>query len=480
MKSVSQNIIYYLAGSVVQKVLVFFYLVVLARFLGPDLMGKYSFALSFVAIFTVLMDFGLNQVLIRESAKNKEETKNFFNYILTIKALFSFLVFFIIVLTIRFLNYPLITRQLVYLVAIAFILDNFTNTIYSVLRGCQNLKYEGIGLGLYQFIVLLSGLIFLYFKSSLPYFAIPLILGSFVNLGFAVLMLFRVDRLKPSFKFSKKNFLFLLKLALPFFLVGILGTIYSYIDVVLLSKLASDRSVGFYSAGGRIPAGLRILPIAFSAALYPAASFYFKENKERLKGLIERAIFYLMILTIPIVIGLWVLADSAIIILYGKQFVESIPVLRVLSLGISFVFLDYIFLTTLNACGRERINMINRALAMAVIIVLNLIFIPPLRHLGSALAFILSFVFLSFLGGLACWREIKFSLSGVLGKFLKILLASLVMGGVVFLLKKNVPIIFLVLIGVIIYLLMLFILRLLRREELQYFKGLINSLKVFR
>ncbi len=427
MKSVSQNTFFYLSGSVVQKILVFFYFIGLARFLGPELVGKYTFALSFVGIFVVLMDMGLNQFLIREVAKDKERAKSFLSYILGIKLVFSFFTLFVVVLAIRLLGYPEITRYLVYLVAIAYVIDNIINTIYCFLRGFQNLKYEGLGLVLYQFVVLIVGLAILYLRLPLPYMAWPLIVASFCNLFFVCFILYKVYLIKLVFKFDFKRFGYFLKSGVPFFLVAVFGTIFSYIDIVLLSKLAGDKAVGFYSAGGKIPAGLRMLPIALSAALYPTASFYFKERKEELSRLVEKALFYLIIFATPIMVGLWILAEPAIRILYGSCFVGAVPVLRILISGLIFVFLDYIFIVTLNACDKEKKNLVNRCLAMITIIILNLIFIPRLKEIGSAIAFILSFIFLTTLGAIMAWREIKFSWQNIIVNFLKVLLASFLM-----------------------------------------------------
>ncbi len=480
MPSLSQNTFYYLIGSGVQKVFAFFYFIALARFLGPDLVGKYIFAISFAAIFMVLMDLGLNQVLIRQAAREKKEADKFFGNILSLKTIFSILVFLIIVLIIKFLNYPLITQQLVYLIALAFILENFSSTVYSFLRGYQNLKYESIGLSLYAFIVLIVGLLILYFKLPLPYLALPLIFASLFNLFFSVGMLYRVYQVKIFFGFNLQRLRSLLKITLPFFLVGVFGTIYSYIDVVLLSKLAGDKFVGFYSAGGKIPAGLRILPIAFAASLYPLASFYFKTQKDELRRVVEQVIFYLILFTLPLVFGLWILAEPAIRILYGERFLEAVPVLRILCFSIIFVFLDYVFIVLLNACGKEKKNMVNRGLVMVAIIVLNLSLIPLLKHLGSAIAFTLGFAFLAFLGGLMAWRETKFSWKNIIGKFLKILLASFLMGIVILLLKKIVPLFFLILIGAVIYLLIIWFLGLIKREEIRHLKSLIGFLKIHR
>jgi O-antigen/teichoic acid export membrane protein len=426
------------------------------------------------------MDIGLNQVLIREIAKDKTKAESYFHNTLFIKLVFSFITYFVVFLSVNLLGYPEITKKLVYLAALVIILDNFTNTICAVLRGFQNLKYEGIGLILYELIVLITGLVILFLHLPLYFIIFPLIFASASFLFFTSYFLIKKYQISFAFKFKLSLIKNLIKNTLPFFIIGLFGVIFSYIDVVLLSKLAGDKFVGFYSAAGKIPAGFRILPIAFSAALYPAASFYFEKDREGLKRIVEKAIFYLILLSLPIIVGLCILADQAITIIYGQNFLAAVPALRILSWSIFFVFLDYIFFTVLNACGKEKQNVFNRGIVMITIIILNLIMIPLWQHLGSALAFTLSFILLSFLGASLTYRIIHFSLKRTIIYFLKVLFVSLIMGIVVLLLKTTVPLILLILIGAIIYLAGLLILGVVGKEDAQYLKSLLGFIKIHR
>ncbi|MGB9680713.1 MAG: flippase, partial [Minisyncoccia bacterium] len=451
MPSVSQNSLYLISGSVIQKLLAFIYFIFLARFLGPESVGKYTFAISFVAIFSVFIDIGLNQVLIRETARDQTKVKDYFNNTLTFKLICSTIIYLIIILVVNLLGYPEITKKLVYLAGLVIIIDNLTNTVWAVLRGFRNLKYEGTGLGIYELVVLGVGLVVLLLRLPLPFIICPLILASVVYFIFALFFLIKKYQIKPRWSFDTLIIKQLIKVTLPFFLVGLFGTIFSYIDVVLLSKLGGDKFVGFYSAAGKMPAGLRIIPIAFSSAFYPAACFYFEKNKDELKRITEKIIFYLILFSLPLVAGLWVLADNLINILYGQKFLEAVPALRILVWSILFVSLDYIFLAILNACGQEKKNVFNRGIVMAAIIILNLIFIPLFKHIGSALAFTLSFAILSILGGWMSQKIVCFSVKNILIRFFQILFVSLVMGVIVLLLKTIVSLIPLIAIGAIIY-----------------------------
>ena len=54
-KSVTKNTSYLTIAYIAQKVLSFFYFVLVARFIGVESLGKYTFALSFTTLFAVFV-----------------------------------------------------------------------------------------------------------------------------------------------------------------------------------------------------------------------------------------------------------------------------------------------------------------------------------------------------------------------------------------------------------------------------------------
>jgi len=242
----------------------------------------------------------------------------------------------------------------------------------------------------------------------------------------------------------------------------------------LLSRLAGDRAVGLYSAAGKIPAGLRMFPIAFVSALYPAATFYFVNNKPELRRILEESLFYLMLLILPLIIGLWVLAEPAILILFGSKFLAAVPVLRILTWSMLFVFFDYVFFTVLNACAQEKKNVINRGIAMVLIVALNLLLIPSLKQIGSSVAFTLSFAVLALMGGYWVNKGTKFNFKLLLRQTSQILVVAIIMGLIMFLLTPFFSWPIVAVVGLIIYVVGIWTVGLVRKSDLRYFKILTN------
>jgi O-antigen/teichoic acid export membrane protein len=72
-----------------------------------------------------------------------------------------------------------------------------------------------------------------------------------------------------------KNYLFDLALiGWPFTLAAIFARIYSFADSIILSKLAGDTVVGWYSIAYKITFAFQFVPLALTAALYPKLSQY--------------------------------------------------------------------------------------------------------------------------------------------------------------------------------------------------------------
>ena len=67
---------------VITSILGFFLLIYIARYLGEVGFGKYSFALFFTALFTIVANLGINNYIIRELARNKSLTNEYLTNVL--------------------------------------------------------------------------------------------------------------------------------------------------------------------------------------------------------------------------------------------------------------------------------------------------------------------------------------------------------------------------------------------------------------
>ena len=373
----------------------FIYFTLLARSLGAEAIGQYTFALAFTTIFSIITDLGLTPVLIREIARDKTQGIRYLRNCLGVKIILE-LVAYASVLTAAFLlGHPSFTLQLITIAGLIMVLDGFHLIFYGVLRGLQTLRYEAAGMIAGQGITLILGIIFLVAHLPLYAFLIALGFGSVWNVIFSIIILRRHQiTLLPAFDTRIVRFLF--ATALPFAFAGIFVKVYSYIDTVLLQHLKGNIVVGWYSVPYKITYAFQMIPMALSAAIYPAFSSAWQDSKEKVNKLLNSAMRYSLMIVLPITFGIAALAPEIILTIYGIEFINSIQPLRISIFGLIFIFLYFPLGALLNASGHQLVNTVFMGLTMATNIIINLILIPTYSAVGASWAAVVTNAFLFF------------------------------------------------------------------------------------
>lgn len=432
--NIARNTSYYTLALTLQKVISFSYFVIIARALGPADLGKYYFALSFTTIFAIFIDLGLSSVLTREIARRPEKGQDLLNNALVIKiplAVFSLAATFLII---NLLHYPELTRQLVYLASISMALDSFTLAFFAVARGYHNLAFESVSAVAFQLIVLSAGLIALKLGLDIRFLMGGLAGASVFNFFYSLAVIRRRWQIKARPRLDRNLFKLIVNIALPFALFGIFQRVYVYLDTVLLSYFAGDRQAGLYQVAFKIIFALQFLPAAFSASLYPAFASYWTSDKKQLAITFERAMNYLIVISMPISFGIIAIADK-VVLLFKSGYTDSVWPLRITMLAVVFNFLLFGLGALLNACDKQKINTAIMGLTAAASVLLNLFLIPRWQAIGAsvtvALTTALNFVLcLKLVPQITSYNGLK-----MIKIFLKAALATALMSLLVVLLK---------------------------------------------
>ena len=454
-----QNTFFFTLALAIQKAISFVYFIFIARAISVEDLGKYSFALSFSTIFAMFLDFGMAQVLVRESSRDKNNSQKYFSNVLGIKLIASIFVYLLVVLTVNLLGYPDLTKKLVYVSGLVMVLDSFGLIFYSVLRGLQNLIFESLGVIFNQIIILIIGLLVLKFNLGLVILIGVYFIGSLFNLVYAASLLGFKYQVWPKPQVAKIMVVKIFKLALPFAIAGIFIRLYSYMDVVLLSKLTNDEAVGIYSVAYKVAFALQFIGVAFSAAIYPAFCKYFVSSKELLAKSFTKAVYYLLLISLPLSVGVITIADKIIGPIFGYQYQASIWPLQIMMVALVMIFLTFPVGAMLNAANKQSTNTAYLGIISVFNIVANLILIPLFSYVGSALTTLLSYFLLFYLGIFTVNKIIKYDKYYLVVSFLKILFSCLIMGLVIILTKQYLHFILVIPLGALAYLAVLYLIK---------------------
>ncbi len=429
---VAKNTLYLVSASVAQKAFSFIYFTLIARFIGVENVGLYVTALSYSSLFSILTDLGLTPVLIRETAKGGEHSsQEILGNVLTVKVCLSLVAYGILMLLGYFLGLPLQLRQLIFVSGLIMILDACSLTFYGVLRGHQNLRYEAMGVVGSQLTTIIFGSVVLWFHGPVILLLASLAAGSLFNIFWGFFVLSRRYKIIPKFIFNKKLLKMMIAFALPFALAGIFTKVYSYIDTVLLSSFLGPKAVGYYSIPSKITFAFQFIPMAFAAALYPAMSRFFVQDKLQLERLFEKGMIFLAMLALPLSFGIGAMADLIIIKIYGPAYLPSVLPLKILLTSLVFAFLGFPIGSLLNACHRQTVQTAVMGTVMAINIIMNIILIPKIGVVGAAIAALTGNFLLTFLGYLWVPKIIPAPGRAFWWRMLRIFVAAALMGLVV-------------------------------------------------
>jgi len=239
----------------------------------------------------------------------------------------------------------------------------------------------------------------------------------------------------------------------------------------MLSVLKGDAAVGIYNAAYNPLLALGVIPSVFIAALYPVMSRYFVSSKDSLETFTGLSSKYMAILSFPVAMGCFVLADRFIELFYLDQFSASIIAFQILAFFIPLRFVSSITGTLLTSMNRQSIRTVSVGLSALFNIVLNAVMIPYLSYIGASIATVLSEVFLYFV--FIYFINKHYKKLELHRHFMKPLVASLLMGGFLFYFK-DFNLFLLILLAGLVYFGILLLLRTFTQEDKDIFKQVVK------
>lgn len=465
ISNIARNTSYLTLALILQKIISFTYFTLLARYLGPGQLGKYYLAISFTTIFAIFIDLGFANVLTREVAKSQARAERWLGNVLWLKIPLAALAVAAVFISANTLGYDLLTRQLIYISCFSMVLDSFTTTFFAVIRGFHNLKYESLSSIVFQLIVLTVGYSALLLGGGLKPAMAALALASAYNFLYAWWVIRKKVGVAVRALYDRALIKEILIISWPFAAYAILQRLYTYLDSVLLSILAGDEQVGLYQVAFKIIFALQFLPMAFTASLYPALSSYWHNNREQLAVSFERAMNYLIIISVPIIVGAVILADK-IVLLFKSGYSGAIIPLQISIVSLFFIFLNFPIGSLLNACDRQGKNTLNMAIVTATSIIMNLLLIPSWQAIGASLT-VLATSSLMFILGIFWVKKVIVYRSRknwlILGK---VFLSSAIMGLIITVGKPYLNVFIVTILGGLIYFAFLYVLRGFKKDDI--------------
>lgn len=461
-------------SQILSYILSFFYVYYVVRYLGAENFGILSFALSFATIFGIVSDLGLSIFITREISRDTSSVSKYLDNAIAIKLLLTVLTLLLIFLTINLFNYPPQTKLIVYIIGLSIIINYYSQIIFAVFQAYEKMEYQSLGIILTNLILLVGSLVAVEYNYSLIVFALIYLLTNIIVLIYALTICvfkFTVPKIRRNYKFWKE----MLREAVPFGLTTMSGTLYTYVDSILLSLIQGNEVVGWYSAAYRIMLLTLFIPISINYAIFPIMSkLYSDSSKETLQMIYETYFKLMLIVGIPLGAGTTVLANKIVLLILGQGYAQSVIALQILIWTMVFTFAAASFVQVLQAVNKQSAITKISIICLIINIILNLIVIPKYSYIGASyVTLITEIILVSYIFFISSKLGYGIDLKTTIQNLLKVSLASVVMI-IFFIYFYQLNLILLVGAGLIIYLVVLYLIKGINNSDLKIFKMILQ------
>jgi O-antigen/teichoic acid export membrane protein len=399
----------------------------LANHLGPELLGVYTLALGLVVIFRVIPTFGFDPIVTREIAQRPQLEAELIPSIALLRALLGGMSYGLLALTLVVGGYDSRTTTSV-LIAGGVLLLLWTETFRNSLAARLRLGWVAFA-DAFEAVVTLVGVAALVSQSAgVNAFLWLYVAAKAINSALIVAAATRVAR--PSRRLRIDLWRPTLRAAMPIGLAGVLITLYTMSGIVALDRLKNAAEVGQFGAALRFFDVMLLLPALALAVLQPIFARSFLEPHEVLQRRYSRAVAFMMILAVPIlVLGAMTAARVLPIIPGFQEYTAAGTVLAILAPAAAMSFLAAIVQAALLAGHQQRALLVTSLAGFGVNLLMLVLLIPAYGANGAAAAMtVTEFVVLT-LSLVYAARRLR--LAAPLDRLLRILPATAVAAAVV-------------------------------------------------
>jgi O-antigen/teichoic acid export membrane protein len=323
--------------------------IIVARLLAPEDFGLFSIAMSFVAFTQIFRDFGVGNYLVQARHLTDQELQSAFTALLVTSALCA-LALLLATPGIVALYGDERFERLMPLFAVNLMLGPFSIVGTSLLR--RKLAFGTLaGISLLGTAVNFVAVVAL---TSLGYGVMSLAWATLASSVTIVVTVLIVQPCFEIFRISLRGWKAPFQFGMVSTATAILNVAYEYLPQLVIGRSLGLASVGLFGrATSLCQLPDRLVISTLSPVLLPALSQQVRDGVH-LKPSFLFALSHMSALQWPILLCLALLAEPAVLILYGEQWREVAPLVRIMALAALVMFPAFMTYPTLVALGRVR------------------------------------------------------------------------------------------------------------------------------
>lgn len=395
----------------------------LARALGVEGIGKYSYAYSLLSYFVLVATLGCDIYGRREIAYVKDDIEQrsikFWN-IQIIKIISTFIVL------IMYIIFSSFNVNKVILLLLIFHLINVPLNIGWFFQGIEEFKKITIRGFFLKIVDLMFVILFIHKPSDLNLY----VCGSSI-IAMVTFLILWIDLKKYIYPPLIKNINIKENLSecFIFFLPSVATSIYTLLDKTMIGVITKNYvENGYYEQAQKINVVLLKVVLALGVVLLPQIAKEFKnKNFKKINNYINKSVSYVFFISFAIAFGLMSISRIFVPWFFGNEFDKVSDLLKISGFILIFQGIDDVLgLQYLVSIGKQKLYIISLFVGAFVNFLLNIFFIKYLYSIGALIASLLGEIAIVIVQMFFVRKEIN--IKNIILKSLKYFLAGTIMG----------------------------------------------------
>lgn len=361
-----------------------------ARYLGPEKFGLFSYAQSFVGLFVALAGLGLDGIVIREMVTDPSKQAALLGTAFRLKLVGALSVLIVLAIATQLSEQDGLATLMIFIIASSTIFQSF-NVIDLFFQANVLSKYVVYSNTISLLVSSIIKVILVVNEAALIAFAMVVLVDSIIlMMGFVYFFKRHSNMALDKLHFNKKLAINLLKDSWPLILSGLVISIYMKVDQVMIKEMIGAEAVGQYAAAVKLSEAWYFIPMVIVSSLFPAIISAKKQSEELYYERLQKSYDLMVWLAIAIALPMTFLSDWVVDLLYGEQYSQAGSVLMIHIWAGVFVFLGVAFSNYLTNENLTIKSFLRTFLGAIINVALNLVLIPRYGIKGAAIATLFS------------------------------------------------------------------------------------------
>lgn len=356
-----------------------------ARFLGPQQFGLFSYAVAFASLFSGIAKLGLDSIVVRDLVQEPELRNAYMGTAFWLKLVGAIFMLGIVALTILFNGNDYNTNLYIFIIASGIIFQSF-EVVDFYFQSKVLSKFVSI-CKIIQLVVSSLFKLYLIFNGADLFWFVLVSLVDQITLAVSLYIAYRYQNLGDFFQYfdfslAKK----MINNSWPLILSGLAVTLYMRIDQVMIKEMLGDKDVGLFSAAARLSEVWYFVPAIIMNSIFPAIAGAKKVSETLYHERLLKISTMMTWLAVAIALPVSFYASAIINFIYGYSYQDAGIVLSIHIWSAVLVFLGVasgVFFTVENLTRKLLKRTLFGALAN---LLFNMVLIPHYGIVGAAFA----------------------------------------------------------------------------------------------